>query len=247
MAPRWRTRRRPPSWDVLRLSTSVILHFLAACEVPFRFFDLDIWATESNTRSFNFISPRQTLGVSASLAGFVPALPNKGNTVSRFRTVVLVNTSSTSPSSREVANVAPSCSNRQKFLARQLDPNFLDACGMLQFDRKRQTTPWPPTGFFLSEKTFSLSRKGTTLQHDRFHCVVVSRSRSFVVVCRLHFRVPQHQATDTQVRLLGARDIEYRAFEHQHFLRQDCVCLDRRRRLWCEGQHVLSACCRLRP
>ena len=33
---------------------------------------------------------------SASVAGFVPAPPNKGNTVSRVRTVVLVNTSSTS-------------------------------------------------------------------------------------------------------------------------------------------------------
>ena len=92
-------------------STSVILHFLARYEVPFRFFGLDIWATESKTRFLSLIWSRPhtfaKLWISASAAGLEPALPNKGSAVSRVRTVVLVNTSSTSPSSRKVAILMP--------------------------------------------------------------------------------------------------------------------------------------------
>ena len=53
--------------------------------------------------------------------------------------------------------------------------------------------------------------------------------------------------TETHVRLLDARDIEYHAFEHQHFLRQGCVRLDHRRQLWSAGQKVPSASGHLRP
>ena len=166
--------------------------------------------------------------------------------MSRFHTVVLVNTSSTSPSSREVASVAPSCSNRQKFLARQLDPHFFHACGMFQFDRKRQTTPWPRTGFSF-DKTFRLSRKGTTLQHDRFHCVVVSRSRSFVVVVDFTF-VFRSIRSQTHRCVCLMQETSNTALSSTNTFSNKTVCvLDRRRRLWCEGQHVLSACCRLRP
>ena len=53
--------------------------------------------------------------------------------------------------------------------------------------------------------------------------------------CRFRLRVPVHQATDTQVHSLGARDIECRVFEHQHSLRRDCSRSDHRLQLWCEG------------
>ena len=50
---------------------------------------------------------RLTLEAPASSCWLVPALPNKRNTVSRVRTVVPVNTSSTSPSSRKVSILMP--------------------------------------------------------------------------------------------------------------------------------------------
>ena len=65
-------------------------------------------------------------------------------------------------------------------------------------------------------------------QHDQFHYVVLSRYCLFAVVvdfvCVFRCNRPH-----IQVRLLDARDIEYRAFEHQHFLRLDSLRLDRRR------------------
>ena len=55
---------------------------------------------------------------------------------------------------------------------------------MLQFDCKCQTTPRSPRARFFSwqQVTFSLSRKGTSLQHDRFYRVVLSRYWSFAVI-----------------------------------------------------------------
>ena len=76
------------------------------------------------------------------------------------------------------------------------------------------------------------------------------RSVQVSAVCRgyrLSLRVLLHQATEIQVRLFDARDILYHVFEHQHCVRQAWSRWDHRRRLWCEGQHVSSTSCRLRP
>ena len=82
--------------------------------------------------------------------------------------------------------------------------------GMLQFYCRCQTTPgWPRAWFFSRQQvTFSLSRKGTSLQHDRFCRLVLSRYWSFAVIvdfvcvfrsiwpqaqCRRH-RIPRFRA-----------------------------------------------------
>ena len=141
---------------------------------------------------------------SASVADFVSASPNKGNTVSQSCS------SSTSPSSRMTTD---------RFLAKRPDPNILDALWDVPFfENARQ----PPPSFLgalwdvpVSSQTPDNPREATNLvsllatNHTQlFPRKHVSPTRSVplrrfvqaLVVCcgcRLRLRLPLHQATDS--------------------------------------------------
>ena len=159
----------------------VILHFFAS-EFPFSLQLLRARSTSGRRRARlgPSASSRLTLTLSpdswssASVADFVPASPNKGDTVSRFRTVVLVNTSSTSPSSRKVAVLMP-CGT----LLFQ-PTKILAHCWMFQFiANARQTQAGHELRLSLGNKSCSACPEKVRLsQHDRF----LSRHRSFAVV-----------------------------------------------------------------
>ena len=210
-------------------STSVILHFLGRREVPFRFFGLDIWATESKTRSF-------TLTLSTN--SWSSALVADSRTREHFLNLSVVAEGCDLDAVRH-----PPVPTNKNFLQSDGVQTSSMHCGMFSFYRKRQTTPWWP-------RTWSLSLLATG------HILLVPKRRVFptrsvplrrsvqaLVVCfgcRLRLRVPLHHATNTHAHLLGARDIECHISEHQHSLRQDCLRLDRGLRWWCRTVCSLS-------
>ena len=174
---------------------------------------------------------------SASIAGLVPASPNKGNTVSRVRTVVLVNTSSTSP--RKVAILMP-CGTllfqQTKIPCKARDPYFLGALWDVSILARTPVNPREATNLVSLSATSHIQfvPKGHV-----FPAQLVPPRRSVQALlaccgCRFRWHAPLRQATNTQVHSPGARDIEYHVFEHQHSLRQDCSRSDHRLLSWCE-------------
>ena len=70
--------------------------------------------------------------------------------------------------------------------------------------------------------SLSLGNKSISACHEKAHLSNDVRALIVCCGCRLRFRVPLHQATDTKAHLLGARDIECHVSEHQHSPRHDC-------------------------
>ena len=191
VAPHWRARRRPPSWDVLWLrrrwpprlvfATPQDRVVLDLCHLAFlrlergslpllRARHLGDGEQDSVLRphlaSPLTLSPNSRS--SASVADFVPASPNEGNTVSRVRTVVLVNTSSSFSVVAEGCNFDavrhPPVPTNKNSLQSDGAQTSSTHCGMFQFYRKRQTTPgWPRTcSLSLGNKSHSNTIGSTT-------------------------------------------------------------------------------------
>ena len=155
-------------------STSVILHFLPGSEVPFHFFGLDVWATESKTRSLGLIWPHSHFRRTSAHC----VTGSHGRTREHFLSLSVI-----AEGCNFEAVVAPPVPTNRNSLQSDGIQTSSTHFGMFQFYRKRQTTPrWPRTwSLSWQQVTFSLSRKGASFQHDRFHYVALSRHSSFAV------------------------------------------------------------------
>ena len=167
--------------------------------------------------------------------------------------VVLVNTSSTSPSLRKVAILMP-CGTLLfqptkipcKAMGSRLPRRTVGCSNFIANARKPQGGHELGLSLSWQQVTFSLSREGTSFQHDWCHHVVLSRHCSLAVVvdfvCMLHCIRPQ---THRCIRLV--QETSNTTFSSTNTpLRQDCSRSDQRLRSWCEGLCVLSASRRLR-
>ena len=173
-------------------STSVILHFLAMCEVPFRFFVFNSWATESKTGFLDLIWPHPH--TFAELLEFCLSRWLHASTIKQRENRVTRSHSRTREHFFNLTVIAegrnfdavwhsPVPTNKNSSQGNGLQTSSTHS-GMLQFYCKCQTTlGWPRVWFFSRQQvTVNLSRKGTSLQYDRFYRVVLSRRWSFAVI-----------------------------------------------------------------
>ena len=167
MAPHWRAPRRPSSWGVLRLrrrwpprlvfatpQDRVVLDLCQPCifspGARFRFFGLDIWATESKTRvpRHKMASPshfRQTLGALLQSLTSCQHHATQGTLCHRVRTVVPREQFLNFSIIAEGRNVDCRCGTflfqpTQMPLQSDVVQTSSTHCGMFQINRKRQKT-----------------------------------------------------------------------------------------------------------